>query len=123
MIIDDDIDYLAQMEIIIKNLGFKVIKGESQKEGEKLIEQEKPDLAIFDLMLENKDGGFILSYKLKKKYPEIPVIIASAVTAETGLHFDIDTKENKNWIKADKYLEKGVRPDQLKREIDKLLKI
>ena len=33
---------------------------------EKLISDEKPDLAIFDLMMENKDSGFILGYKTNK---------------------------------------------------------
>jgi DNA-binding response OmpR family regulator len=123
MIVDDDIDYLAQLELQVKNLGFEVISAESQKDGENLLDTEKPDLAIFDLMMENKDSGFILSYKMKKKYPEVPVIIASAVTAETGLSFGTETEEDRAWIRADKFLEKGLRTDQLEREINKLLKI
>lgn len=123
MIVDDDIDYLAQLELQVKNLGFEVISAESQKDGENLLDTERPDLAIFDLMMENKDSGFILSYKMKKKYPEVPVIIASAVTAETGLSFGTETEEDRAWIRADKFLEKGLRTDQLEREINKLLKI
>lgn len=123
MIVDDDIDYLNQLELQVKNLGFDVITAESQKDGENAIENEKPDLAIIDLMMENKDSGFILSYKMKEKYPEVPVIIASAVTAETGMSFGLETEEDKIWIRADKFLEKGLRPDQLEREINKLLKI
>jgi len=123
MIIDDDPDYLGQMVVIIEGLGFEAITAESQKEGEQLLEETKPDLAIVDLMMENKDSGFILSYKLKQKYPETPVILASAVTAETGLNFNIETTDDKTWIKADKFLEKGIRPDQLEREINKLLKV
>jgi len=123
MIVDDDIDYLAQLELQVKNLGFEVISAESQKDGENLLDTERPDLAIFDLMMENKDSGFILSYKMKKKYPEVPVIIASAVTAETGLSFGTETEEDRAWVRADKFLEKGLRTDQLEREINKLLKI
>lgn len=123
MIVDDDIDYLAQLELQVKNLGFEVISAESQKDGENLLDTERPDLAIFDLMMENKDSGFILSYKMKKKYPEVPVIIASAVTAETGLSFSTETEEDRAWIRADKFLEKGLRTDQLEREINKLLKL
>ncbi len=123
MIVDDDIDYLAQLELQVKNLGFEVIKAESQKDGENMLDTERPDLAIFDLMMENKDSGFILSYKMKQKYPEVPVIIASAVTAETGLSFGTETQEDRAWIRADKFLEKGLRTDQLEREINKLLKI
>ncbi|HPE56015.1 MAG TPA: response regulator [Bacteroidales bacterium] len=123
MIVDDDIDVLTQMKMQVERFGYDTITAESQKEGEALMETEKPDLAIFDLMMENQDSGFILSYKMKKKYPDVPVIIATAVTAETGMIFGLDTEEERNWIKADQYLEKGIRPDQLQREINKLLKI
>jgi DNA-binding response OmpR family regulator len=123
MIVDDDIDYLNQIELQVKNLGFDVITAESQKDGEKLLDSESPDLAIIDLMMENKDSGFILAYRMKQKYPDVPVIIASAVTAETGMSFGIESDNDRNWIHADKFLEKGLRTDQLQREINKLLKI
>lgn len=123
LIVDDDIDSLELMKFHVESFGFDTMTAESQKDGEQLIEQEKPDLAIFDLMMENKDSGFILGYKIKKRYPGVPVIIATAVTAETGMVFGLDTAEERSWIKADQYLEKGIRPDQLHREINKLLKI
>ncbi|MEI6122027.1 MAG: response regulator [Bacteroidota bacterium] len=120
LIVDDDIDSLSQISIHMRNMGFNVISGESQKEGEDLINKIKPDLAIFDLMMDNKDSGFILSYKIKKKYPDVPVIIATAVTAETGMMFGLNTEEEKKWIKADLYLEKGLRFDQLQVQVNKL---
>jgi DNA-binding response OmpR family regulator len=123
LIVDDDIDYLAQMEMQVRKLGFEVITADSQKTGEEMIDLVKFDLAILDLMMENKDSGFILCYKMKKKNPAIPVIIASAVTAETGLNFGVETAADRSWIKADTFMEKGIRPDQLEREINKLLKI
>lgn len=123
LIVDDDIDSLTQLSMQLRNMGFDVISGENQKEGEELINKVKPDLAIFDLMMDNKDSGFILSYKMKKKFPDVPVIIATAVTAETGMMFGLNSEEEKRWIKADLYLEKGLRFDQLKVQINKLLKL
>lgn len=123
LIADDDVDTLAQLTFQMENMGMKVLAAESQKEAEDIIEKTKPDLAIFDLMMDNRDSGFILSYKLKKKYPEVPVIIATAVTADTGMIFGLESVEEKSWIKADLYLEKGLRPEQLQMEIKKLLKL
>ncbi len=123
LVVDDDSDYQFQLKTQIEKFGFKVITADGQKEGISIIEKQKPDLAILDLMMENMDSGFILSHKIKQKYPDVPVIIASAVTAETGMIFGVESKEDKSWIKADLYLEKGLRPDQLHREINKLLKI
>ncbi|MFN8258304.1 MAG: response regulator [Bacteroidales bacterium] len=122
LIVDDDTDFLNQMKFHIERIGYQVVMVESQREGEKYIENNRPDLVIVDLMMENEDSGFILSYKIKKKYPDVPVIIATAVTAETGMVFGINNEEERSWIKADLYLEKNLRPDQLQREIAKLLK-
>lgn len=123
LIVDDDIDVLFQLRLKIEKFGFEVISAESQREGEKIIETLKPDLAIFDLMMENEDSGFILSYKIKRKYPDVPVILATGVTAETGMVFDLSQDSNKSWIKADLILDKGIRADQLEMEIKKLLKL
>ncbi len=123
LIVDDDPDYLFQMKLMVKSFGFEVISADSQKEGENIIKEVKPDLAIFDLMMENDDSGFILSYKLKRKYPDVPVIIATAVASEAGMTFGLNTDAEKNWIKADLYLEKGIRKEQLHKEITRLLKL
>jgi len=123
LIVDDDMDYLYQMKIKVEMMGFETVTAESQAEAEKIIQEFRPDLCILDLMMESDDSGFVLSYKIKKKYPEVPIIIATAVTAETGMTFDIRAEENKRWINADLFLDKGIRNDQLQREIKKLLKI
>jgi two-component system response regulator VicR len=122
LVVDDDYDYLFQLKFQLEHWGCKVVTAESQKEAEELLENMKPDLAILDLMMENEDSGFILSYKMKRKYPDVPIIIATAVSAETGMSFGINSGDDKNWIKADTYLEKGLRPEQLKTEIEKLIK-
>ncbi|HOS16066.1 MAG TPA: response regulator [Bacteroidales bacterium] len=121
LIADDDMDIVTQLTIQLKGFGMNVVAVDSQKEAEEFIENKKPDIAIFDLMMENLDSGFILSYKMKKKYPDVPVIIITAVTADTGMMFGVDTAEEKSWIKADLYLEKGLRPEQLQMEMTRLL--
>jgi len=121
LISDDDPDYLFQLSFYLQKAGFRILQASSQKEAEKILDAEKPDLAIFDLMMENEDSGFILSHKIKKRYPEVPVIIATSVTAETGIPFGLENEDDRKWIKADCYLEKGIRPEQLLNEINKLL--
>jgi len=122
-IADDDSDYLFQMKMHCQSFGFDVITASSQKEAEYIIENTKPDLAILDLMMEKEDSGFTLCYKMKRKYPDVPIILATAVASETGLSFGLNTAADKQWIKADLFLEKGIRKDQLHKEINKLLKL
>ncbi|HDZ41776.1 MAG TPA: response regulator [Bacteroidetes bacterium] len=122
-VVDDDPDYLFQTVVHLEKAGYNVISAVSQKEAEDIIDTVKPDIALLDLMMEQDDSGFILCYKLKKKYPDLPVIIATSVSKETGLSFGLDSEEERRWIKADAYLEKGVRAEQLNDEIKRLLKI
>lgn len=123
LVADDDQDYLYQTVFGLGKAGYKTIAVESQAEAESVINRIKPSLAIFDLMMESDDSGFILCYKIKKKYPDVPVILATAVSHETGMSFSIDSEQERSWIRADVYLEKGIRPEQLDQEIMRLLKL
>jgi len=122
LLVDDDFDFLTQMQIQLESAGFKVVTAESQAAAEALLEKKMPDLAILDLMMENLDGGFALAYHIKKRNANIPVILVTGVTSETGLEFDATTDEERSWIKADAFLAKPIRFEQLLREINKQLK-
>jgi len=39
------------------------------------------------------------------------------------MSFSLDSEMDKAWIRADRYLEKGIRPEELDQEVMKLLKI
>lgn len=123
LVADDDPDYLFQTITNLERAGYRTMAVESQAEAEAVINKFKPSLAIFDLMMESDDSGFILCYKLKRKYPDVPVILATAVAHETGISFSLDSEAEKSWIRADRYLEKGIRAEELDQEIMKLLKI
>lgn len=123
LIADDDPDYLFQTVFALEKAGYRTVAVESQAEAESVISKFRPDLAIFDLMMESDDSGFVLCYKIKNKYPDVPVILATAVSRETGISFSLDTEMDKTWIRADRYLEKGIRAEQLDQEIMKLLKL
>ena len=105
LVADDDPDYLFQTVYNLGKAGYKTIAVESQAEAESVMSKIKPDLAIFDLMMESDDSGFILCYKIKKKYPDVPVILATAVSRETGMSFSLDSEMDKAWTRAVRSLE------------------
>lgn len=121
LLADDDPDVIFLMKHHLTQWGYEVVSVESRAEAERYLESECPDLAILDLMMEEEDSGFILSYRIKKCRPDIPVIISTAVAAESGISFDINAPGSKSWIKADHYLEKGFRMEQLKLLVNKYL--
>ena len=122
LLADDDPDQIFQVGHYLRKWGFDVVAVESREEAERYLEEHCPDLAILDLMMEEEDSGFILAYRIKKCRPEVPVIIATAVTAERGISFDLSSPGSSTWIRADHYLEKGYRMEELKSVIDLLLK-
>jgi CheY-like chemotaxis protein len=123
LVVDDDVDFLTQHKIYLESLGYTVITAEGQHQAEKILKTVRPDLAMVDLMMEHVDGGFALCYHIKKIDAAIPVILVTAVSSETGIEFDASTQEERSWVKADVMLAKPVRFDQLKREIERLMKI
>jgi two-component system, OmpR family, response regulator len=121
LLVDDDLDFLFQTSVKLKSLGYSIITAESQREAEQMMDKIIPDLSIIDLMMENEDSGFILSFKLKKRFPNKPVIILTAVAAETGITFDINDENNRKWIRADSFIDKGIKTEKLKEEVERLL--
>lgn len=120
LIVDDDQDFLDQMEIMLQS-DFELIKASNSQSAEELIKTESFDAAVLDLMMENADSGFALTYHIKKKSPSIPVILVTSVMSETGMDFEAKTPEEQSWIKADALLSKPVRYEQLKHEIIRLM--
>ena len=123
LVVDDDIDLLEQVAFVMKGEGYNVIKAQGQKEGEEALLTTIPDLAVLDLMMENMDSGFVLCHHVKRLYPDTPVILLTAVKAATGLDFHPQSDEAASWVKADLVMDKPVRPEQLRAEARRLMKI
>lgn len=121
VIVDDDEDVLEQMSQILGGEGYEVHVAASQKEGEELLLSVHPDLVMLDLMMEEMDSGFVLAHHVKKLYPDVPVVMITAVTSATGLSFTSKAAEAKAWVKADEVLDKPVRPEQVKGIVARLL--
>lgn len=121
LIVDDDQDCLFQLNFLLSQQGYRVTALESQSQAENWLAENCPDLAVFDLMMEREDSGFVLSRLLKKKNPSVPIVILTAVTPETGISFDLQTAENRKWIQADLYLEKGINRELISQQIAQLI--
>lgn len=121
LVVDDDQDFLLQEKIQLEAQGYKVLTAETVQEAKDRLAECEPDVALVDLMLDQMDGGFALCHFIKKQNPKIPVIMISAVRSETGLDFGASTEEERAWVKADCFLAKPVRFEQLIGEIERLV--
>jgi two-component system alkaline phosphatase synthesis response regulator PhoP len=121
LVVDDDPDIVDQLTLLLKAEGYQVASASGLDEAEQVLLTIRPDLAIVDLMMEHKDSGFVLCHEIKKLYPETPVIVLTGVKSETGLAFDAASADAQSWVKADRVMDKPVRPEQLKNEMRHLL--
>ncbi|MDY0031764.1 MAG: response regulator, partial [FCB group bacterium] len=121
LVVDDDEDFLFQQKVQLEAAGYKVITAPGSKAARALLRTSRPDMAVIDLMMEEMDAGFTLCREIKKTYPDCPVVICTGVANETGMAFDAATDEERAWVKADALLDKPVRFEQLRREIERLI--
>ncbi|HNU82789.1 MAG: response regulator [Acidobacteria bacterium] len=121
LVVDDDEDFREQMSLQLEAAGYNVVTADGEEAARRTLEDLNPDLAVIDLMMEHVDGGFTLAYRLKKRQPPVPVIMITAVASETGLDFASAAASESGWMRVDALLSKPVRPEQLRREIARLL--
>ena len=121
LVVDDDLDILEQYALILKAEGYVVVQAGGLAEAEETILTVRPDLAVLDLMMDEKDAGFVLCNQLKRLYSDLPVIIVSNVTPITGLDFRPRNAEEHSWVRADVMLNKPIVAERLRSEIRRLL--
>jgi CheY-like chemotaxis protein len=121
LVVDDDPDFLFQQGRALERLGFAVTEASGRVDAMDKLRDLQPDLAVVDLMMEEKDGGFVLAHHIGKVSPRTRIILVTAVTGETGLSFDLAEQGRRPWIKAGAILAKPVRFEQLEREVARVM--
>lgn len=76
LIIEDELTLLAAMKSKLEMAGYNVICATDGEKGQQMIEGEKPDLVLLDILLPKRDGMQILEY-LNEKNNKIPIIVVS----------------------------------------------
>ena len=113
MIIDDDIDLVEAMRITLESGGYDVIDSQEGQKGLEILKKEKPDLLILDVMMGTLDEGFHIAYQIRNdnEIKEIPILMITAVGAQTGFEFDMQRDED--FLPVNEFIEKPVNPQVL----------
>jgi two-component system response regulator VicR len=116
--IEDDPEIIDLVTLILARRGFRVKGAHGGRPGLNLVEQEKPDLILLDLMMPDMDGWDVYQQiKSRETIKNIPVIVitakAQAIDRVLGLHI----------AKVDDYICKPFRPQELLDSIEKVLNI
>lgn len=116
-IIDDDPDILDASTLILQAKGYQTITANNPYDGYKIITEQKPDLIILDVIMNEPDDGFYLAQKLRKENIKIPIIMYTSVSKAIGMDYGAS-----EMVPVDEFVEKPISPEQLIEKVEKFLK-
>jgi len=81
LIVDDDIDVITVVKAILTKEGYEVISAMNKEEGLEKLRNEKPALAILDVMMTTHYEGFELAREMlnSSEFKDIPFLIQSSI--------------------------------------------
>jgi len=102
LLVDDDKDLVTTLSQAIKVNNFDVVEAYSAAEGLKKILSEKPDLVIFDVMMETDTAGFEAVYQIRSKretsrykdVKDVPIIMLTAINQVTNSRFSLNAEQS-----------------------------
>ncbi|MDR0514919.1 MAG: response regulator transcription factor [Coriobacteriaceae bacterium] len=114
MLVDDEKSLRSLLGMIITEAGYDFCCASDGVAALEVFEQEKPDLAVLDVMIPKMDG-FELCARLRKASPQMPILMLSAKG-------DIVDKKIGFRAGADDYLTKPFNEEELLLRIEALLR-
>jgi len=85
LIVDDDIDVITVMESILTKKGYNVISALNKDDGMIKVKEEKPDLAILDVMMTTHYEGFEMAKELvgSKEFNNMSILMQTSIDVLT----------------------------------------
>jgi len=115
MLVDDEPHVLEVLRVTLEDLGFKLLEAQDGPGAIALVEKEKPDLVVLDVMLPSM-SGLEVCRTIKQAGENTPVILLTARSGEDDAKAGMEAG-------ADRYLTKPFSPLTLMTEVVKLLNI
>lgn len=110
LVVDDDESILKIVRISLKVFGYSVITANSGEEALRLVEREKPDIMLLDVLMPEMDG--LETLKRLRTVSDIPVIVFSARSS---------SREEALKRGANDFIAKPFTPERLAQKISAVL--
>ncbi|HOP28205.1 MAG TPA: response regulator [Spirochaetota bacterium] len=102
LLVDDDKDLVTTLSQALVYNNFYVVEAYSAAEGLKKVLSEKPDLVIFDVMMETDTAGFEAVYQIRskrdtskyKEVKDVPIIMLTAINQVTNSRFSLNAEQS-----------------------------
>jgi DNA-binding NtrC family response regulator len=121
LLVDDDQDLVEMNRTVLAQRGHNVSVAYSAEDARKAVQATQPDIAVLDVMMEDKTAGFELARYLHEMMPKMPMIMLTGIRKEMQLGYSF--KPDETWLPVSKFIEKPVNPRVLADEAEKLLAV
>lgn len=118
LIVDDEVAFLESAEIALKGQ-YLCRTARSGEECLQEVDKEKPDLILLDVMMSDIFDGLETAKKLKSQPATkgIPIILLTSVNQSVDIRSQMDDAN----FPREKWLDKPVKADVIKAEVEKLI--
>ena len=107
-LIDDDPDIVEANRLLLEANGYYVISAGTVDEAIDLVGDQRPDLVILDVMMQEADDGFYLANRFRRSGYDFPIVMLTCLSRSIGMHLGESAM-----VPIDEFLEKPVPPAQL----------
>lgn len=117
LLVDDIAEYLDTMEINLPD-GCRALRAESSEVAKRLIEAERPAVAVIDIRLvesedRNREGLALLKW-IRERHPDVVVIMISA-------YREFEYAAESLTMGAEYFLRKPIQPDEFRQAVESAL--
>ena len=118
LLVDDDDVFVEAVTAVLESR-YRVRRAANGTEALRMIEEERPDLVILDVMMDHLSEGFDVARKLKggPATEDLPIIMLTGVDQVYNVRMEVD----ESWVPCERYLEKPVAPDVLLEHVAEVL--
>ncbi len=120
LVVDDDPDILDGVLAVLESQPYRVQTARDGKRCLEMIQLERPDLLILDLLMPRMDGfAVIRELRESPQYEDFPIMVLTTVVEDASRRrYELETGMG---MDVQEYIQKPVLPGELLRRVKRLL--
>ena len=120
LVVDDDPDILDSILAVLESQPYRLQTARDGKRCLEMIEVERPDLLILDLLMPRMDGFAVIRFlRENPEYDQLPIMVLTTVVEDASRRrYELETGMN---MDVQDYIQKPVLPGELLRRVKRIL--
>jgi DNA-binding NtrC family response regulator len=120
LLIDDDKDLVDIYRMMLEAKGHQITTAFSATQARQMLSRpDQFELVVLDVMMESLTAGFDLARDIHRRWPQMRMVVLSAIREATGVPFQFEPDED--WLPVVRFIEKSSDPQPIMDQIDEVL--